>query len=358
MRIVITGATGNVGTALLHALEPGDDEVIGVARRLPDTTAEPYRAASWWAADLGDDVGRAKLADLVQGADAVVHLAWAISPGRDDPPMWRTNDHGTRNVLAAVAAAGVPHLVVLSSVAAYGVAPRWDKVTEDWPCEGIATSAYSRGKAALEGLLDRFEGNNPDIGVARLRPCAILQRGAAGEFERWLLGPAVPAGIVGRRWLPIPLWTDLRAQAVHSADVAEAIRLVLASRFTGAVNLAAPEVLDADALAGLLGGIRVPAPRSLVRVAALAAWRAGALPLHPGWLDLADKAPLMDTTLAETVLGWNPRHDAASVIAELVAGLRAGEGAASPPLAPPRGDGLLPRLRSLARVRPSHQSQS
>ncbi|WP_410663416.1 NAD-dependent epimerase/dehydratase family protein [Amycolatopsis sp. lyj-84] len=357
MRIVITGATGNVGTALLHTFESGDDEVIGVVRRLPDTTAEPYRAASWCAADLGDDVGRAKLADVVQGADAVVHLAWAISPGRDEPPMWRTNDHGTRNVLAAVAA-GVPRLVVLSSVAAYGPAPRWSKVTEDWPCDGIATSAYSRGKAALESLLDRFEENHPDIKMARLRPCAILQRRAAGEFERWLLGPAVPAGIVGGRWLPIPLWTDLRAQAVHSADVAEAIRLVLASRFTGAVNLAAPEVLGADALAGLLGGIRVPAPRSVVRLAAFAAWRTGALPLHPGWLDLADNAPLVDTTLAETALGWKPRHDAASVIAELVAGLRSGEGAASPPLTPPRGDGLLPRLRSLARLRPSHQSQS
>ncbi|WP_410656954.1 NAD-dependent epimerase/dehydratase family protein [Amycolatopsis sp. lyj-112] len=358
MRIVITGATGNVGTALLHALETGDDDLVGVARRLPDTTAVPYRAAGWSAVDLGDDVGRAKLTDLVEGADAVVHLAWAISPARDDPPMWRTNDHGTRNVLAAVAAAGVPHLVVLSSVAAYGFAPRWEKVSESWPRDGIATSAYSRGKAALESLLDRFEENHPDIAVARLRPCAILQRQAAGEFERWLLGPAVPAGIVGRRWLPIPLWTDLRAQAVHSADVAEAIRLVLEKRFTGAVNLAAPGVLQADALADLLGGIRIPAPRSLVRVAAHAAWRTGALPLHPGWLDLADNAPLVDTTLAETTLGWKPRYDAASVLAELVAGLRSGEGAASPPLVPPRGDGLLPRLRSLARVRPSHQSQS
>jgi nucleoside-diphosphate-sugar epimerase len=358
VRIVITGATGNVGTALLHALEPGEDELIGLARRLPDTTAVPYRAAAWSAMDLGDDVSREKLTELVAGADAVVHLAWAISPERGDPPMWRTNDHGTRNVLAAVAAAGTPHLVVLSSVAAYGPAPRWEKVTENWPREGIPTSAYSRGKAGLEALLDRFEEAHPEIGVARLRPCAILQRQAAGEFERWLLGPAVPAGVVGRRWLPLPLWTELRAQAVHSADVAEAIRLVLERRFTGAVNLAAPGVLDADALAGLLGGIRVPAPRSLVRVAALAAWRTGTLPLHPGWLDLADGAPLVDTTLAETTLGWKPRYDAAGVVAELVAGLRSGEGAASPPLAPPRGHGLAARLRSLARGKPSHQAQS
>ncbi|WP_191259941.1 NAD-dependent epimerase/dehydratase family protein [Amycolatopsis oliviviridis] len=358
MRIVITGATGNVGTALLGTLESGGDELVGVARRLPDTTDAPYRAASWCAKDLGEPDTRGELARLLEGADAVVHLAWAISPVRDDPPMWRTNDHGTRQLLDAVVAAGVPRVVALSSVAAYAPAPRWEKVAEDWPCDGIATSAYSRGKAALETLLDRFEARHPEVGVARLRPCAILQRRAAGEFQRWLLGPALPARLVGDRRLPIPLWTDLRAQAVHSADVAEAIRLVLKNGYTGAVNLAAPGILDADALAGLLGGFRVPAPRPLVRTAAYAAWRTGILPLHPGWLDLADQAPLVDTTLAETMLGWRPRHDAASVIADLVAGLRTGAGAASPPLAPPRGDGILSRLRSVAPVRPSHRSQS
>jgi nucleoside-diphosphate-sugar epimerase len=358
VRIVITGATGNVGTALLHALEPGDHDLVGLARRLPDTTAEPYRAAGWRAADLGERGADRELTGLLDGADAVVHLAWAISPERSDPPLWRTNDHGSRHVLAAVAAAGVPHLVVASSVAAYGPAPRWAEVTEDWPRDGIPTSAYSRGKAALETLLDRFEEKHPDVAVARVRPCAILHRRAAGEFARWLLGPVLPAGVVGDRRLPLPLWPDLRAQAVHTTDVAEAIRLILTTRFTGAVNLAAPGVLDADALAAVLGGFRVAVPRPLVRAAAHAAWWTGALPLHPGWLDLADRAPLVDTTRAETTLGWRPRYDAASTVADLVAGLRSGDGAASPPLAPPRRDGLLPRLRSLARVGPSHQSQS
>jgi nucleoside-diphosphate-sugar epimerase len=357
VRIVITGATGNVGTALLAALEPGHD-VVGLARRLPDTTAEPYRRAGWRAVDVGVRGADRELTELFDGADAVVHLAWAISPERGDPPMWRTNDHGTRHVLAATAAAGVPHLLVASSVAAYGPAPRWEKVSEAWPCTGITSSAYSRGKAALETLLDRFEERHPEVGLARIRPCAILHRRAAGEFARWLLGPAVPAGIVGGHRLPVPLWTDLRAQVVHTSDVADAIRLILGARFTGPVNLAAPEVLDADALAGVLGGMRLPVPRPFAQVAARAAWLTGALPLHPGWLELADRAALADTTLAETALGWQPSYDAASALADLVAGLRSGEGAASPPLAPPRRDGVLSRLRSLSRVGPSHQSQS
>jgi nucleoside-diphosphate-sugar epimerase len=357
VRIVITGATGNVGTALLDALEPGHD-VVGLARRLPDTTAEPYRRAGWRAVDVGEPGADRELTALFEGADAVVHLAWAISPVRGDPPMWRTNDHGTRHVLAATAAARVPHLVVASSVAAYGPAPRWERVTEDRPCTGIAHSAYSRGKAALETLLDRFEQRNPQVGVARLRPCAILHRRAAGEFARWLLDPVVPARLVGGRALPVPLWTDLRAQAVHTSDVAEAIRLILDARFTGPVNLAAPEVLDADALAAVLGGTRVPVPKPLARLAVRAAWASGALPLHPGWLELADRAALADTTLAEIALGWQPRYDAASAIADLVAGLRSGSGAASPPLTPPRRGGVVSRLRSLTRVGPSHQSQA
>jgi nucleoside-diphosphate-sugar epimerase len=357
VRIVITGATGNVGTALLGALEPGHD-VVGLARRLPDTTAEPYRRAAWRAVDIGVPGAEQELTEVFAGADAVVHLAWAISPVRGDPPMWRTNDHGTRHVLAAAAATGVPHVVAASSVAAYGPSPRWAKVAEDWPCDGIAGSAYSRGKAALETLLDRFEQKYPEVRVARIRPCAILHRRAAGEFARWLLGPAVPAGIVGGRRLPVPLWTDLRAQVVHTADVADAIRSILDTGFTGPVNLAAPEVLDADALAGVLGGVRLPVPKPVVQAATRAAWLGGVLPLHPGWLELADRAALADTTLAETALGWQPRYDAAAALADLVAGLRTGAGAASPPLAPPRRDGVLARLRSLTRVGPSHQSQA
>lgn len=357
MRIVITGATGNVGTALLTALDTGD-EVVGLARRLPDATAEPYRRATWRALDVGAPGADRELTRIFVGADVVVHLAWAISPASTDPPMARTNEQGTAHVLAAAAAAGVSRLIVASSVAAYGPAPRWEKVTEDWPRDGIAGSAYSRGKADLESMLDRFEADHGDIRVARVRPCAIMHPHAAGEFTRWMLGPLVPAGLVGARWLPVPLWNGLRAQAVHSADVAEAIRLIIDTGFDGPVNLAAPGVLDANTLAAVLGRVRIPVPKPLVRIGAGLAWQLGALPLHPGWVELADLAALVDTGVAERELGWRPRHDAVGALAGLVTGLRAGDGAASGPLAPSRPGGVWSRLRSLVPAGPSHQSQS
>src|SRR3954449_12054007 len=83
MRVVVIGATGNVGTALLRTLadEPQVREVVGVARRRPDWSVPK---TTWATADVTrDDLG-----GLLQGADAVVHLAWLIQPSRDEsvPP--------------------------------------------------------------------------------------------------------------------------------------------------------------------------------------------------------------------------------------------------------------------------------
>ncbi|HWD02091.1 MAG TPA: NAD-dependent epimerase/dehydratase family protein [Amycolatopsis sp.] len=356
MRIVITGASGNIGTALLRALDPGWD-VTGVARRIPAVTAEPYSRAGWVLHDLARPGADEVLAGVFEGADAVVHLAWAISPGWDDPPMARSNADGTRHLLAAAAKAAVPHVVCASSVAAYAPGPREEKVTEAWPCTGIRANAYSRGKAHLETMLDVFTASHPEVAVARIRPCAVLQRPAASEFTRWVLGPLVPLSLLGARLLPVPLWDGLRAQAVHADDVAQALRLILEQRASGPFNLAAPDVLDADALAGVFGGRRVRVGKTFARVAARMAWTAGLQPLHPGWLELADQAALIDAARAEQILGWQPRHTSEASLAELLAGLREHAAAASEPLAPAPDD-LPTRLRALTRMHPTHQSQA
>lgn len=358
MRIVVTGASGNVGTALLRCLrDDGGWQVTGVARRPPDPT-EPAYQVEWLACDLGAPEAPRMLADALAGADAVVHLAWSINPTSDEPPMDHTNLTGSDQLLAAVAKAGVRHIVCASSCAAYQVAARRSEVTEDWPCVGIPGSAYSRGKAHFEWQLDTFAAQHPDITVARIRPCAIAQRDAAGEFGRWLLGPLVSPSLLGRRGLPLPLWPHLRAQLVHSTDVAEAILLILQQHAGGPFNLAGDGVLGSAELAAGLGGIAVPVPRAAVSSLAWPAWRAGLLPIHPGWLRLADQAALVDTTRARGELGWRPSWSAAATLADLVAGLRSGAGTTSAPLTPYHLRGFRARLRSVDWGVPSHQAQS
>ncbi|WP_409494579.1 NAD-dependent epimerase/dehydratase family protein [Amycolatopsis sp. cmx-11-12] len=350
MKIVVTGASGNVGTALLRELSAEGCEMTAVARRRPDTSVEPYSPARWIECDIGADGAEPVLAEACAGADAVVHLAWAIHPRAGDPPMHRTNVTGSANVLSAAAGAGVEHVVCASSVAAYTPADRWRFVDETWPCDGLNDSAYSAGKAAFETQLDEFAGRHPEIRLARIRPCGIVQRDAAAEFTGWLLSPWAPRPPLGSRWLPVPLWPGLRLQAVHSADVAQAIRLILTRRATGPFNLAGDPVLKSRDLAALAGGLRIPVPLTLLTGLAWPSWRLGLQPLHPAWLRLADQASLVDTRRAREELGWEPRYDATSTVTGLLDAIRSGHHGHSGPLDPPRD-----RVRL---GRPSHQDQA
>src|SRR4051812_49912132 len=110
MKVVVTGATGNVGTSTIKALsEAGEiNEIVGLARRKP--TWDPPKT-SWVEANILN----ADLAEIFAGADAVVHLAWAIQPSHDAVTLARINVEGSRHVFEAVAAADVPELGYASS---------------------------------------------------------------------------------------------------------------------------------------------------------------------------------------------------------------------------------------------------
>ena len=149
MRVVVIGATGNIGTSVLAALEadPQVSSIVAVARR-PAEGAGPK--VSWRERDIvRDDLDR----DL-EGADAVICLAWLIQPSRDLERLRATNVDGSRRVFEAAGRAGVPALLYSSSVGAYSPGPKDREVDESWPTEGIQSSFYSRHKAEVERLLD------------------------------------------------------------------------------------------------------------------------------------------------------------------------------------------------------------
>ena len=126
MRVVVVGATGNLGTALLTRLQSEADvtELVGIARRAPRTASPPYGDVQWFTLDVGDDASPDRLARAFVGADAVVHPGWALQPSHDRDAKWRTHVVGTPHVLDAVALAGVPHVPVAPSVGAYSPGPQ------------------------------------------------------------------------------------------------------------------------------------------------------------------------------------------------------------------------------------------
>ena len=238
MRVVVVGATGNVGTSLLEALrgEPAVESVLGLARRLPELELPKVE----WARA---DVSRDDLVPHFRGADCVVHLAWKIQPSRDGGALRATNVHGSTRVFLAAAEADVPALVYASSVGAYSPGPKDRRVDESWPTEGIPSSFYSRHKAEVERILDHFEADHhhPQMRVVRLRPGLIFKREAATGIRRLFAGPFLPSPLLHPRLLPVvPDLPRLRFQAVHSLDVGHAYRLAIVSPDArGAFNVAA-----------------------------------------------------------------------------------------------------------------------
>jgi len=351
MRIVVTGATGNVGTSLVQALaeDPRVEDIVGLARRLPRLRSPRTR---WVQAD----VCVSPLEPIFRGADAVIHLAWLIQPSRDARALEAVNVHGSRRVFEAAAAAGAGTLVHASSVGAYSAGPKDRPVDESWPTDGIPTSFYSRHKAACERLLDELEASHPRLRVVRLRPGLIFKREAAQEIRRLFAGPLLPSPLLRPGLIPLlPVVDRLVLQVVHGDDVAEAYRLAVTDPSArGAYNVAADPVLGPGELARLLGARPVKVPVKALRAAADLTWRARLQPTPAGWLDMGLGVPVMDTGRARTELGWTPRRDAGETLLELLEGMRSRAGADTPPLDPGAGGPLRVRelLTGVGRVNP------
>ena len=329
MRVVVTGATGNVGTGVVERLveDPAVTSIVGVARRLP-SWEQPK--TEWVQADLATD----DLLPVLRGADAVVNLAWSFHPIHRPLKTWQNNVVGSMRLFDAAAAAGVGAIVHASSVGAYS--PRQDDgkpVDESWPTHALPTAAYGREKSYLERVLDAFEKAHPGIRVVRMRPGFIFKASSAAAQRRIFAGPFVPNPLVRPGLIPvIPSVPGLRFQVLHTDDAGEAYRLAVTRDVRGPFNLASDPVVDAELLGRLLGARPVRVPRWVLRGAVDAAWRLHVVPASPYLLDLFLSVPVLDTTRARTELGWQPTVGAEETLREFLDGFRRGQGGETPPL--------------------------
>jgi UDP-glucose 4-epimerase len=330
MRVVVTGATGNVGTGVVRALaeEPDISSIVGVARRRPPLELPKV---TWARADvLRDD-----LSDAFAGADAVVHLVWWVQPNHDAAVLARANVGGSLRVFDAAAAAGVGTLMVASAFGAYSPGPPGRRVNESWPTHGIPSSPYSQQKAYVERVLDAFELAHPEIRLVRFRSALVLRREVGAQAHRLYGGPLVPRSLVHPALLVALPWVPrLQTQAVHSNDVGRAYARALVSGARGSFNLAAEPPLDAETVGAALGARALPVPAPAVRAVVAATWRLRIQRTHPEWFDLLHDTPLLDTSRARTELGWSPEVSATDALAEFVEGVATGAGDATAPLAP------------------------
>jgi UDP-glucose 4-epimerase len=334
MKVVVFGATGNVGTSVVEALaaDPAVTEILGLARRTP---------SSWQPAKTkfaAADVQSPEVKEHLAGANAVVALAWAFQPTHRPLTTWDSNVLGNINVLQAAADAGVPTVVYASSLAAYSPGPG-HHVDESWPTHSMPTAAYGREKAYLERYLDAYELRHPEIRVVRMRTSFIFKRSSASEQRRIFAGPLIPRALLKPGRLPaVPLPAGLRFQAMHGDDAGEAYRLAVMSDARGAYNVAADPVIDGKALGELLQARALTVPKQAVAATMAGAWRLRLIPSPESLLKLFLSLPTLDTSRIRAELGWEPQRSGLDALREVIYAMAEGAGGPTRPLHPTAAD--------------------
>ncbi len=328
LTVAVTGPTGEIGATFIRALEqsPEIGEIRGMARREFDPASRGWERTTYVQGDILDPDA---VAELVKGADVVVHLAFVIFGDAEETQ--RINLEGSRNVFTATAAAGAARLVYTSSVAAYGFhSDNSSPLTEDTPPHGSESFYYSAQKAELEGALAEALANTGTKAYV-FRPSIVGGPHSPALVEHLpyvQASAALPAAV--RRLLdavptPAPVLPDFGVplQLVHAEDVAQAlVGAVLGRGDAGIYNLAASGEITLGDLAREMGWRSVRLPRATVDLTGALVERFPFTPTGVQWVQALRVQVVMDTAKARRELGWSPTYDAQETLRATVAGAR------------------------------------
>ncbi|OBH64067.1 hypothetical protein A5684_10560 [Mycobacterium intracellulare] len=280
MRIAVTGASGVLGRGLAMRLLTQGHDVVGLARRRPESWPS---AADFVDADIRD---AAAVRRALAGAEVVAHCAWANTPGPDERIAREVNIDGARNVLDAMVETGSRRIVFASTAHVYGGggAPR----TEHDALIPVTVDGQ------LNAQVERMVAESGTEWVA-IRSALILGRSVDNWVRRMLALPVFPARP-----------SDQRMQVVHLDD---ALRLfnravVDGGIDSGPVNLAAPGEVTLRQIAAALG-------RPVVR-----------LGFGPGELQRAQGAPLMNLSRLREEWGFRPAWESGECLDDFALAVR------------------------------------
>ena len=298
-RVLVTGAAGGFGAALLTRLAARDGvQAVGFDVREPRPGALPANVEIV----LGDVRDAAAVERAMRGCTAAVHLAWVVGSMRDRAARRAIDLGGTANVLAAMDRTGCRRLVFASSVTAYGSGPDHPApFTEDDPLQREQPSAYASHKAQAEEMI---AAAGVERGVAR---AAVVVGRATDNSVRTVFAAPVLAAVRG---------DDARVQVVHHDDVGRFYAEAVLGTRTGPVNLAAADVLTMDDAARILGKRVVRLPERAVRAFVGGTWALRAGAIDPGEFNSMRYLPIVDTTRLREDWGFEPQYSTASALAD------------------------------------------
>jgi nucleoside-diphosphate-sugar epimerase len=214
-RILVTGATGFVGRAVVAALMPEGEDVHAAVRDTDSHAPEPPFPPGVMVVHQGDLATPVDWAPLLAGIDFVVHLAGIAhaGPGIAEERYDLINHRATAALAAAARAAGVSRLVFISSIRAQA-GPAADHVVSEAD-EARPTDPYGRSKLAAERAVARS-----GVPFTILRPVLVYGPGVKGNLRALMRLAALP--------VPLPFGAlTARRSLVSLANLATAITFAL-----------------------------------------------------------------------------------------------------------------------------------
>ena len=310
MKVLVTGASGFVGRAVVAALAARGDEVYAAIRAADDSadggTSEHALPHGVTVVRHGDLDAALDWTGLLAGIDAVVHLAGIAhaGPGIAEERYDRVNHRATAALAAAAGDAGVSRFVFVSSIRAQ-TGPAADHVVSERDTPR-PTDAYGRSKLAAERALARS-----GVPFTILRPVLVYGPGVKGNLRALMRLAALP--------VPLPFGAlKARRSLVSLANLASAIAFVLREPAGAGETyvVADPEPLTIGEIVTALRRGRgkrpglIAVPEASLRLALTAVGRGINWEQIRGGL-VADPAKLM-------AAGWRPERDTMKALAEMM----------------------------------------
>jgi nucleoside-diphosphate-sugar epimerase len=269
-KVVVTGGSGKAGRAVVRDLLEHGYEVLNADVVEPREPLCPFLRTDL--TDLGQTF------EVLQGADRIVHLAAIPAPGRHpEGETFRNNTISTYNVFSAATSLGIRRIVWASSETTLGLPfdrekPAYAPIDEEHPL--YPESSYALSKTISEEMARQF-ARTTGVAFAGFRISNIME--PPHDYEKF---PTFQDDPQLRRW---NLWGYVDAR-----DVAQACRLGLEAKFTGAevfIIAAADTVMERESR-DLMAEVYPDVPLR----------------------EVEGRGTLLSIEKARRVLGYEPRH--------------------------------------------------
>ena len=302
-RVLVTGGCGYLGSQVVAALAGTgtaecvvslDVREVPLERRLP--------GVDYASADIRDPA----LLELLRQhrITTVVHLAAIVTPGKktDREFEYQVDVGGTRNVLQACVAAGVQHVIVSSSGAAYGYHPdnpAWLSETDE--IRGNREFAYSWHKRLVEEMLAEYRQREPQLRQTVFRIGTILGETVANQITALFDRPR-PLAVADAESPFVFIWDQ---------DVVGAIVHAIRSGRAGIYNVAGDGALGIREIAARMGKRCRVLPPWLLQAALWLGKCVGATQYGPEQLRFLRYRPVLDNRRLKQDFGYIPRKTSA-----------------------------------------------